>query len=289
MKLEYRILWIEDDETWLRVPRKKIEKEILDYGFIPCIKPIFNCDISQLDLMNYDMIFVDYNLDKCSPKQYGNKILEQLRSKNIFADAIFYSSSNIDNLYSKVKESDLVNVSVMPRDIFNPENIKQVVEIIKYFLKKQLDLNTMRGIMMAEVANFDNYIWDIIEKLKEPEDIISHTKEKRQKNNEDFDKLTNEQLWEKLKDKNLSTIYLTSGARGTYLKNIIKDIKEEDEEYNKFYECLKKYYDEISETRNQLAHRENITAGDEMYFIDVRKNIIKHKENLIKLKEKLNV
>lgn len=214
MRLEYRILWIEDEETWLRVPRKKIEKEIFDYGFVPYVDAVSDCDISKLDLLSYDMIFVDYNLDKCSPKQYGNKILEELRSKNIYADAIFYSSSNTEDLYSKVKEADLVNVSVMHRDVFKPENIKQVVEIIKYFLKKQLDLNTMRGIMMAEVANFDNYIWDILENLNTQKEIINYTRSKQIEKNKKFEDLTDEDLWKNLKDKNISTIYLTSGSRG---------------------------------------------------------------------------
>ena len=279
MKLEYKILWIEDDENWLRVPLKKIEQSISDYGFIPKIDVVLDCDVSSYDLFNYDMIFVDYNLDKCTPKQYGDKILSELQSKKIYADSIFYSSSNIDNLYSKVKESDLINVSVLPRDVFKSENIKQVLNIIGYFLKKELDLNTMRGIMMSEVAHFDNRIWELLEKVQTKEEIIKFVRNKKNEQKENFDKCTDENLWNELSNKNTSTINLTSASRGSYLKKTMMELFENNDSYLENINILKNYRKEIIDVRNSLAHRENIEADDEKSFIAIRKNIIKHQEN----------
>lgn len=287
MKLEYKILWIEDDENWLRVPLKKIEQSISDYGFIPKIDVVLDCDVSSYDLFNYDMIFVDYNLDKCTPKQYGDKILSELQSKKIYADSIFYSSSNIDDLYSKVKESDLINVSVLPRDVFKSENIKQVLNIIGYFLKKELDLNTMRGIMMSEVAHFDNRIWELLEKVQTKEEIIKFVRNKKNEQKENFDKCTDENLWNELSNKNTSTINLTSASRGSYLKKTMMELFENNDSYLENINILKNYRKEIIDVRNSLAHRENIEADDEKSFIAIRKNIIKHQINLENINNKI--
>ena len=280
MKLEYNILWIEDDKNWIRVPKKKIERAITDFGFIPNIRIVNDCNLDDINLYECDMIFVDYNLDTCTPRQYGNIILESLQSKNIYTDAIFYSSSNIDDLYYKVKDSNLLNISVLPRDVFNPENINQVINIIKYFLKKDLDLNTMRGIMLSEVAKFDNRIWNIIEKIKNQSEIIEYIKQKKNEQKDVFDKYTESQLWKILTDIETSTIHFSSGMRGTYLKKSLDVLSKKDDKYNSLYEIAKTYYDEIIIIRNSLAHREMVTSDDEENFIQIRKNIIKHKENI---------
>ena len=147
MKIEYKILWLEDDISWLRAPKNRIEREIESYGFIPLINTINDCDLTKMKYNDYDLILVDYNLN-CGSENRGNNILTLLRNRKILADAIFYSNTDIATLYEKVKQDKISNVSIFDRAVFNDENIDQIYEIITYYLKKDLDLNSMRGIMM---------------------------------------------------------------------------------------------------------------------------------------------
>ena len=82
MKIDYRILWIEDDKSWIRVPKLRIEAKIQEYGFKPIIEPIYNCDLKNLKYSDYDLILVDYKLN-CGDDKYGNNILSLLRNRKI--------------------------------------------------------------------------------------------------------------------------------------------------------------------------------------------------------------
>lgn len=280
MKIEYRILWIEDDKSWIRVPKLRIEAKIKEYGFKPIIEPIYDCNLENLKYSDYDLILVDYKLN-CGDDKYGNNILSLLRNRKILSDAIFYSNTNTDILYDKVKSGKIPNVTIFDRGVFDDDNIDQIYEIIAYYLKKELDLNSMRGIMMAEVAKFDNELWTIINKLKSKDEIMDFVKEKKNTQKEEFDSLNDEDLWKCLCNKETSTIHFTSSNRGTYLKKIMKNIVENDENscFKDVLDTTKKYYNEIVLERNKLAHRETIQADDEQKFIAIRKNIIKHQEN----------
>lgn len=285
MKIEYKILWLEDDMSWLRVPKNRIEREIESYGFIPLINTINDCDLAKMKYNDYDLILVDYNLN-CGSENRGNNILTLLRNRKILADAIFYSNTDIATLYEKVKQDKILNVSIFDRAVFNDENIDQIYEIITYYLKKDLDLNSMRGIMMSEVAKFDNKIWEILSKITDVDSLIPYVRCRTKIQKTDFDHMSNEVLREKLISKDDSTAFLTSSMRSKLLKNLIKKMSKDSDVYNSSYESLKVFYDEIIKERNALAHRENIMDDDEEKFKLIRKNIIKHKKSfdeLIKL------
>lgn len=285
MKIEYKILWLEDDISWLRVPKNRIEREIESYGFIPLINTINDCDLTKMKYNDYDLILVDYNLN-CGSENRGNNILTLLRNRKILADAIFYSNTDIATLYEKVKQDKISNVSIFDRAVFNDENIDQIYEIITYYLKKDLDLNSMRGIMMSEVAKFDNKIWEILSKITNVDSLIPYVRCRTKIQKTDFDHMSNEVLREKLISKDDSTAFLTSSMRSKLLKNLIKKMSKDSDVYNSSYESLKVFYDEIIKERNALAHRENLMDDDEEKFKLIRKNIIKHKKSfdeLIKL------
>lgn len=281
MKIDYKILWIEDDKSWIRVPKLKIESKIREYGFNPIIEPIYNCELENLKYSDYDLILIDYKLN-CGDDKYGNNILSLLRNRKIFSDAIFYSNEDTNVLYDKVKMGKIPNVTIFEREVFNDENIDQIYEIIVYYLKKELDLNSMRGIMMAEVAKFDNILWGIINKLKNKDEIIDFVKDKKNKQKNEFDSLSDEELWNCLNDKEKSTIHFTSSNRGTYLKQIIENLVKNDGNscFKEVLDSTKKYNKEIVIERNKLAHRETMQTDDEEKFIAIRKNIIKHHTNL---------
>ncbi len=282
MKIEYKILWLEDDISWLRVPKNRIEKEIESYGFLPLINTINDCDLTKMEYNDYDLILVDYNLN-CGSENRGNNILTLLRNRKILADAIFYSNTDIATLYEKVKQDKISNVSIFDRAVFNNENIDQIYEIITYYLKKDLDLNSMRGIMMSEVAKFDNKIWEILNKITDVESLIPYVRCRTKIQKTDFENMSNEVLREKLLSKDDSTAFLTSSMRSKLLKNLIKKMSENNNIYNSSYDSLKVFYDEILKERNALAHRENLMEDDEEKFKLIRKNIIKHKKSFEEL------
>ena len=75
MKIEYRILWIEDDKSWIRVPKLRIEAKIKEYGFKPIIEPIYDCNLENLKYSDYDLILVARN------KEDLEKVAKELSEK----------------------------------------------------------------------------------------------------------------------------------------------------------------------------------------------------------------
>ena len=96
MNTTYKILWIDDDDDFIDSTIELIEDAVKEHNMIPHIKPYSRFDVYQkeeleqfdIDVFNlYDQIIIDYALSGTT----GDKIIRDLRSRNIFTDIVFYS------------------------------------------------------------------------------------------------------------------------------------------------------------------------------------------------------
>ncbi|AUD02164.1 response regulator [Spirosoma pollinicola] len=158
MRLDYNILWIEDDHEWLDTTKKLFEESIDDLGFR--LNPTSFKDGDKIDELvvhngfaDFDLILVDFNLQN---SQTGNTIIEKLRESEIYTDVLFYSQ-DIDNVRSSVKELGLEGVYTSGRDGIEDKFEK----VVKTTIKKIQEVNTMRGLIMAETSILDDKSLDI--------------------------------------------------------------------------------------------------------------------------------
>ena len=159
MNLVYKILWFEDEILWAQPLVREIKTFVEEIGFI-FSQPRFERDNSNIDNIDYgefDLILMDYNL---SSVEKGDVLISKIRNHDFFSEILFYSASGAPKLRSAVleKEMDGVYCADRQRDSFIPK----VQEVIKATVKKVLDLNTLRGIVMAETSDIDEKMLEII-------------------------------------------------------------------------------------------------------------------------------
>ncbi|WP_350292375.1 hypothetical protein [uncultured Croceitalea sp.] len=308
MKLDYKILWLDDKikSVVLADYQDEIEdlkeyikslgfKETID--FVRTEEELF----SKLDEAGeYDLIMTDYHLDETKGNtRNGDDIIKTIRERDIFTEIMFYSAQG------EVKDTDRLDritffesFRVLGDDHYE-KIFRKAKELIELTVRKFQNIVTMRGMIMHETSILDEFCFELVsdylaktdsEKVKESlfDEIISFYKRKfeevsKYKKNGRLDKVLNDPL------------LFSFSQRANTLKSIIEEVKFDD-----FIEDFKQ---SVIKIRNQFAHSvlevnaegieifrnksEDITFDAELCK-QIRLDIIKHKENLDKLKVDLN-
>ncbi|WHN64517.1 hypothetical protein [Cysteiniphilum sp. QT6929] len=268
IKLEYKILCIDDNESWFEsVISRVIEPKHItidwrqDTDFDPR---------SSSNIHTYDLILVDYNLNN---DHKGDDHIRCFRDeKGCLTNIIFYSSQDI----SGCDVSSWDGVISCTRDEV-AEELKKTIESFGYRLS---DHNIMRGLILAEAIDVENQLGKIILQ------VFNDEAEFFEKNFFIKSKVSFSQKYELVI---------------SYLKKARYD---GDDFVKRIKHSLKNFQDEIVTQRNILAHGHQsldderkgvIITGytksggklvinfDNEWKNTIRQNIRKHKDNLNKL------
>ena len=291
MNLTYKILWFEDQKDFVDVYINDLKKYIEEFGF-KFINPHVETDNSNANTINYseyDLILMDYKL---SDGNKGDSIINRIRELNIFTEIVFYSSSELEELRLTVQKNSLDGVFCVSRR--EAAFLPKVKDIIKLTLKKVLDLNALRGIVMATVSDYDEKMLEIIDLYKkhlgEEKSIIFMEERKNNLEKSIIDRA------EKVKKMDISDFHKdysfdTSHKWRTVL-NIVKD------QLPKLVDLTKLFKKDIIDIRNPLAHVKEIEdpknngkkclSSDNFIFDDekskeILNNLKKHDENFEKI------
>ncbi|SMN16067.1 hypothetical protein CRYPA_1985 [uncultured Candidatus Thioglobus sp.] len=297
MKLVYKVLWIDDNQVFFKNHESVISEHLEDKGFV--------CDITKYTSISefedkeassehqklYDLFLIDLNLDN---DDTGDQIINNIR-ENTLVDIIFYSTV-LDNVRKSVSENNIEGVYITSRNKDDFE--EKVTDVIDVTIRKVQDVNNLRGLIMAEVAELDRIKKEIIKKFTQ--NNPDHNELKKYIRDSVFKKFNN--------DKN--TFYHLSANDETYINinveelvdNLIYDSYKKARTVQKIADnefTLKDYNQDIIKKRNVLAHekekiRENGTHfffyfdGTELEFsenqcIKIRKDIQKYKKIAAKL------
>ena len=159
MKLEYKILWIEDELNSIRGNKRVIQRYLENQkGFEANIQVIetfdkFESEIGYDSLKDYDLLLVDLNLDEDDEDSHkdGNLIIQNIRNQQIYTEIIFYSSQ-YEDLQEKIREHFVEGIFTSERKMIDTK-AKQIIDVT---LHKIQDVNNLRGLIMAEVAELDS-------------------------------------------------------------------------------------------------------------------------------------
>lgn len=274
MQLEYRILWIEDNSIFVDSVKEELEGFISQKGFIPIVESPNSDELETLidqDLSSYDLMLIDYKLSNNSySKEDGGRLIEKIRQRKLYNNIIFYSSD-----VEKLRTLNLPGVFILDRGSIIVEKENDFCSMISFFLEKDMNLNTMRGIVLSEVAGFDRKIMEILKKRSDKEKICEFTKIRIHDFNDNVQKMDTPKLWEKVKGSS-GTVYFQSRTRSDFLfeQNFIKTTELPE---------IKDIYGEVLSIRNKLAHQES----PKIDFVEYRKKLIKIKKCLNQTSEKL--
>ncbi len=165
MRIEYRILWVEDQKNWYDDSKGLLEDYLNDLGFLLKSKLCKSFDevkeeFGRNQLKEYDLLLVDFSLAG-SPN--GDTIIKFIREEvdaPILTDVIFYST-DIESVRTSLKENGFEGVYTSPRVDFTDK----AERVIDSTIKKVQEVNSMRGLIMAETSDLDELMTDIILKL----------------------------------------------------------------------------------------------------------------------------
>lgn len=304
MKLDYNILWIDNDlQSYIdNGSVESIEEFLHDRGFEATIEKVFDeADLDEfIDKHEYDLIISDYNLENTT----GDVIIEQIRDeKDLDTEILFYTAQESYKDKSEVIER-LAFKERLTFQIGRDNLLAKIEKVIALTIRRLLEINATRGLLTAATSDLDGDIAEIFEQLidgstdstdqmaisavlaKDFKEIKKHSlklcKSKRDCHSSDF------KLYFSLSD---------SFRKYRILKNVLK-LKE----FESFDLALFGKYDpEVIQIRNKFAHAKviknesgqlvlkgRIDSEDFEYnesnCIELRKKIIAHKRNINNLR-----
>lgn len=159
MKIEYTVLWFDNSQELFDSLSDHIDwlkQSIAEWGFIPNIILVSTPDefLKFAPYANIDLVVVDFNLEEFGE---GQDFIEKVRSNQVYTEVIFYSAQSADELWETIKIKQLEGIYVA-----NKGNIvHRILAVGEHTLRKVLDLENMRGIVMAEVGDLDRLLEDV--------------------------------------------------------------------------------------------------------------------------------
>ena len=300
MKLEYKILWLDDkiEEFKELEVIEEVETHLKENGFIPNIITVDNSTDFFIHLNDsYDLILTDFHMNDMN----GDEVVQTIRSNkySVMTEILFYTAKADLKDAKKISRVSFLETN-STTDAHIEKVISRTIELIDLTVKKFQHIVTMRGMIMHETSSLDTLMITIIKKALKNDNIdfstlskeiyaqlialfsqkIDFVEECKEKNN--FNKLTKDNFVFSAKYK-IST-----------LSKILENLKLSD--------FSTEYDEEINSIRNKFAHAELQTNEDGREFfkykeegIDfdaelckkIRENIIKHKNNLDNLNTQL--
>lgn len=298
MKLEYKIIWLDDYiQDFIDLEAiEEIERHLIANGFIPNVKTVKkSSDFFALLDDSFDLILTDFHMNDMN----GDEVVEQIRSSkySIMTEILFYTAK------ADLKDTQKISrVSFLETNASTSEHIEKVIsrtiDLIDLTIKKFQHIVTMRGMIMHETSSLDELSFEIINDyltktddsdIKESifNEIISFYEKKfnevsKYKKNERIDKVMSNPL------------LFSFSQRANTLSAII--------EKNELTNFIDDFKNSVIKIRNQFAHsvlernddgKEYFRNKSEEIIFDetlckkIREDIIKHKVNLDKAKEEL--
>jgi len=294
MKLNYKIIWVEDKidtRPFLSLidnVKSHLENEFFNVH-IDTAEDFEEFKEKYEDSITYDLIITDLNLNE----SHGNEVIDFIRDEKHILTEIFFYSANSELSTTKLVNSSRITFYQLDGQDYHKELQNSIIEVINLTIAKFQNIITMRGMIMQETSSLDLKMEEIVRKqlsnqnLEEHitpllstifDNIFANAKEKYEKAEK-----------RKVKDILRDTVLFNSSQKIFALGAILEIMKEEN--------FASKYNDEVILIRNQFAHAELKknkqgkeyfkVKGEEVYFDkDLCKKIRRDLNNYIK---KINV
>lgn len=309
MKLDYNILWIDNDlMAYIDNGSVKDVEEILrEKGFEPSIELVFDeANLDEfIDKHDYDLIISDYNLENTT----GDVIIERIRNeKQLDTEILFYTAQNENNFKNKVEvRNRLAFTERLTFQIGRDRLLDKIEKVINLTLKKLLELNATRGLITAATSHLDVEIEEIyymlIDKL-----VNGDTKPEIEKIfRKDYNEIKKKLLKKCKAQRDSHTVdYKTYFSQSDAFRkwDLLKELISLSVPDGFNLDLFKKYFEEVIDIRNKFAHAKAVDVsgkillkgqfeGKDFEFnedscITIRRNLINHKENIETLRRVLS-
>ncbi len=299
MRIRYKIFWVEDDDSWFETRSELFRDTLSEWGFeLDCERGKSPKDVEAFiqknGLQDFDILLVDLQLDN-NTGDGGNDVIKLIRNNEIYTDIIFYSSA-YDRIQELIKTELLEGVYISDR-----KNLETKFEkVAKTTIRKIQDVNTIRGLLMAETCDLDDLMLEIILKaLKNDKDSVleKYAIKKMKRTISDNQKRLESgknTIIEKIKN-----VHIFTPFHKALVINKICSLNNLN--IDKFFD---NYFHNVIKTRNIFAHVKeenrggksvlvsNISGKEEIFdeerCIDIRKKLIEYRSILEDISSRIN-
>ena len=275
MKLNYKILWIDDQiEDYIEMGIKdELESYIEALGFTPTVECFENGSVAEesIDSVKYDLILSDYNIEGAN--EQGDILIQKIRDGGVFTEVLFYSAQPDFDTIAKNLYRDRVSFFSLIGDESFKGFKEKTLKLIDHTISKLQELNSIRGLVMSETSELDNSVEEILfsflskgneqaEKLKKYIcEIIVESSKSNLKNSEKF---CDQNIIDMVKSR-----LFDADKKSRSVNKLIEILEVKDEPFVSFY---KNYKTDVLDTRNDLAHAKSDSIDGIEYLIISRKD-----------------
>ena len=163
MRLNFNVLWVDDQPNAVDAQIMRIKAKMADEGFrfnptqcksIEDVDALVADDVFQDEV---DLILVDWDL---GGGVHGEDVIKRVREVAPYKDVVFYSAQKpVDELRRMAFEGRLEGIYCASRE----DLVDEVLGVFESLVKKVLDLDHTRGIVMGATSDIDHMIdWCLI-------------------------------------------------------------------------------------------------------------------------------
>jgi hypothetical protein len=162
MRLDFNVLWVDDQPDRVDAQIKAIAKEMEVHGFefrpklctsVDEVRELVTDDVFTDEV---DLILVDWDL---GGNVQGQTAIAAIREQIQYKDVVFYSANNsADELRRLAFDGRLEGIYCVTRQ----DLVDEVVGVFESLVKKVLDLDHVRGIVMGATSDIDQMVHDCL-------------------------------------------------------------------------------------------------------------------------------
>ena len=168
MKIEYPILWIDDNRDYFETLKHDVIDHIQSHGMVEEI--LFALPASLVDVAdlvrkhNPYLVVIDYKLGNGLT---GDKLIEHIRDARLYHEILFYSQEGFDeetfkSFFSSVDSPLATGVNFCPK---GEAAIDKICNLIDLKLSQVADLSTQRGWIVADVIELEHKLYEVLNLL----------------------------------------------------------------------------------------------------------------------------
>jgi len=157
MRLDFNILWVEDQPNQVNSQRESIERRMRSEGFKLQTEFASSVEEAERHLSesifrdHVDLVLMDFEL---AGEANGGEGLEVAREWCPFKDIVFYSAKVPTELKNLVAKNEISGVFCTHRN----DLTDTVIGIFGVLVKKVLDIDHSRGIVMGATSEIDDFV-----------------------------------------------------------------------------------------------------------------------------------
>lgn len=158
MRLDFNVLWVDDQPDRVAAQIRSIALQMASEGFE--FKPRQCTTLAQMEEAisedvftdEVDLILVDWDLGN---DVHGEDAIERIREIVQYKDVVFYSGqATVVELRQKAYDKQLEGVYCAGRE----DLVNEVIGVFESLIKKVLDLDHTRGIVMGATSDIDHMV-----------------------------------------------------------------------------------------------------------------------------------